>query len=85
MIQSLPSRFESAMSTKTPHQREMDYLRRRADLDWAPRAGCQPKTLAMCCEKCVYGTGEHRLDCITSERITLFGMDQTEWADWPFR
>ena len=60
---SLPSRLESAVSTKTPAQRYIDHLRSTCDLDWAVRAGSQPRTLAMCCEACVYGTGAHRSDC----------------------
>lgn len=55
--------------TRTAYQRNIDNLRRNGDLDWAPRAGCQPATLAMCCEKCVYGTGEHRRDCYLNETL----------------
>lgn len=57
----LPARLES-QATKTPYQRRMDRIRSNYDLDYAPRAGCQPKTLEFCCERCVYGTGEHRAD-----------------------
>jgi hypothetical protein len=60
---SFPSRLDPP-SGKTADQRHIDELRRTTDLDWAPRAGCQPKTLEFCCERCVYGTGEHREDCM---------------------
>lgn len=62
MIMSLPKSLD-VVSTKTADQRALDHLRRTTDMDWAPRAGCQPKTLAMACERCVYGSGEHRMDC----------------------
>lgn len=62
MILSLPAKFDIG-SPKTADQRHVDTLRSTCDLDWAPRAGSQPRTLAMCCERCVYGSGDHRKDC----------------------
>ena len=81
MILSLPSRLDVG-ATKTPYQRHIDDLRRTTDLDWAPRAGCQPKNLAMACERCVYGTGNHRADCTIIRAVNPVTHEPT---NLPFR
>jgi hypothetical protein len=43
--------------------RQLMAIARDVDCDIGWQAGSPPRTLAGCCERCVYGTGEHRADC----------------------
>ena len=42
-------------------------FRNRFEVDWALPPGCRAKTIAMCCEKCVYDSGKHT--CASKKKV----------------
>ena len=62
------------MMTKT----DIREFRNRFEADWALPPGCRAKTIAMCCEKCVYDSGKHT--CALKKKVSAIRLPKPKKA-----